>query len=92
MDVPLIWRQMSAAVTWVAPFVNSDDQGELLSDMKTFTQSGVGTTNTVYGYYVVDAAGTGLLWAEKFDEPFFATAVGRTLPVIARYLLGNQAA
>ena len=30
----------------------------------TFTRTSTGTTQTVYGYYVTDAGGTNLLWAE----------------------------
>lgn len=32
---------------------------------KTFTLTGAGTH---YGYYITDIAGTGLLWAERFDD------------------------
>ncbi len=36
---------------------------------RDFTHSSGGTSNTVYGYYLVNAPDTKVLWAERFSSP-----------------------
>ena len=49
----------------------ADDPSDAIYTQQTFTFTGVLTTNgTIYGYYVTNAAGTVLLWAEKLGAPF----------------------
>lgn len=49
----------------------ADDPSDVIYTQQTFTFTGPLTTNTViYGYYVTNAAGTVLLWAEKLPQSF----------------------
>lgn len=36
---------------------------------RTFVHNGGGTSNTIYGYYVVDSVNNLVLWAERFATP-----------------------
>lgn len=73
----------SAAVVWAAAFYQEDGTPVLTADLKTFTVgSPVVTTNTVYGYYLTDSAGTTLLWARQFDAPVVMGIAGQSLEVI----------
>ena len=47
-----------------------------------------GAQANVYGYYVTDSAGTGLLWAERFtDGPYSIPAGGGSITVTPKIVL-----
>jgi hypothetical protein len=50
-------------VSWGNAFLNGSSISEMDEIARTFTQTGVGVTNNIYGYYVTDGAGV-LIWAE----------------------------
>lgn len=60
---------LSAAITWSAPVLGEDGFWRVVGDAKTFISDDPQTTpNTIYGWYLVDAAGTGLIGAERYEE------------------------
>lgn len=63
------------SVVWGAAFVNGANQGEIDAAELTWTHSGGGTANTVYGIYVTDSAGN-LCYAERFDAPVSMGSAG----------------
>lgn len=69
-------------VTWSAVFIDENgvptsSGGELL-----FSQTGIVTTDNVFGAYLTDTAGTTLLGSFRLDDPPFAfDAAGKALTV-----------
>lgn len=55
----------SQLVTWGASFLNGSNKGQLDSGLHTFTAGTIGTSNTVYGYYVTDSGSTTCLFSER---------------------------
>lgn len=81
----------STAVTWGTPYVDEVGRAVILGDLKTFAATGSGTTNIIYGYYVVDSAEEVLLYAEKFEEPRDMDETADAIPVIPRVVLNLAA-
>lgn len=79
----------AAVVTWSAVFLDQNGVpvstiGEIL-----FAMTGA-PTNLVYGCYLTDAAGTGLLWSTRFDTtPVNFAVAPDALPVTAQMSLAN---
>lgn len=80
---------LSAAVVWGAAFTNDNGAAEILGDGKQFPCTADSDEETVHGYYCANAAGTGLLWAERFDEPQTISQAGQNIFVLPRYMLGR---
>lgn len=77
---------LSAAVVWGTPFVDAANKCIVTADEKEFLATSPFTTsNTVYGYYIVDGAGTTLLYAEAFTTPRQITAAFQGLTVLPRF-------
>lgn len=74
---------------WNAAFLNTDDKGEIDADPASFVHNGGGTSNTIYGAYVVDNAGD-VIYAERFDAPRVMSANGDTIPYTARLTAVSQ--
>jgi hypothetical protein len=74
---------------WGAAFLNDDGNAQRLLNNAQFTQTAATITNTVYGYYVTDAAGTGLWWAERFATPVLMDAASRAIAVIGTLVHGQ---
>jgi hypothetical protein len=73
------------ALVWAAPFLNSNQQAEVLGALITWlTTSSTGLPVTVYGYLIVDSAGTDLLLAERFANPVAFNASGVSFSLIPR--------
>src|SRR6185503_17176352 len=73
---------LSSAVVWGTPFINEDNLPQVLGDITQFTAGSGSPSNmpeVVQGWYLVDAAGTGLLAAELFDEPVEIAAEGEAV-------------
>jgi hypothetical protein len=80
----------STAIVWSNAYTNSIDQAVIVGDTKVFAATGSTTTNTIYGYYVVDSAGTKLLYAEKFETgPIPVLEVGHAVPVVPIFTFGQ---
>lgn len=75
--------------TWNAAFVNGDGKGEIDADPAAFVHNGGGVSNTIYGAYVVNAAGD-VVYAERFDAPRTMGANGDTINYIARVTMVSQ--
>lgn len=84
----------SPAIVWSAPFMNPPDQHPtILGDLKTFVADDPLTTaNTIYGYAVLVAAGTSILWAENFEVPITIGNPGDTVAVLPQTQAFSQAA
>jgi hypothetical protein len=66
--------------TWVV--TPADDPSDAIYPAQAFVFDGPLTTNpSIYGYYVTNAAGTVLLWAEKLAAVYTPTADGDTLSI-----------
>jgi hypothetical protein len=49
---------------------------------QTFTRSSTGSTENIYGYYVVQTTTLGLMWAERFsDGPYAITNNGDNIKI-----------
>lgn len=56
------------AVFFSAPAVlNDDGLGEIVASEVLFACAGGGLPQRIYGYWIEDASGTNLLWAQRFD-------------------------
>lgn len=59
--------------------------------LQVFLATGGVTPNDVYGYYVIDAGGTTVLWAERFPgAPISINAAGQTVPVTPSFTLRSE--
>lgn len=66
----------SSAVVWSAAAIDASGQPTTMGGGKTFTVGAVPTvTNSIFGVFVTNTAGTVLLYAERFAAP-----VGMTNP------------
>ncbi len=65
---------------WTTTSVGGTTTGEYSQHTFSFT-----TAATIYGYYVTDSAGTGLLWCERFEgAPFTLPSGGGTIAISPR--------
>lgn len=83
-----------AAITlnsWSAAFTNVGNKAETDETLRTFTAGTIGTSNNVYGYYVTDAAGTHLLFAELASGgPYAINTTGQTFSVQPKFTLNSE--
>jgi hypothetical protein len=56
------------AVTWGAATISDDGHIEYLGSAGEFRPTGTAITNGIYGFYVIDGAGTGVLFAARFPD------------------------
>jgi len=65
---------------WSDPVIDPESNTYYLSPtvVVTFTQTGVVVTNTIYGFYLVDANGK-LIMANRFDVPVEMDALGKQI-------------
>lgn len=68
----------SAPVVWGVPYLDVDGIIKVTAGSVQYTQTGTGTTNTCYGWYLVgDPGGTEyLIGSERFDSPVSFTFTG----------------
>lgn len=60
--------------------------------LQVFTMTGAVTPNNIYGYYVVNNAQTGLLWAERFSSvPIVMNGPGDVVSVTPSLTLRSEA-
>lgn len=75
--------------TWNAAFLNGDDKGEIDADPIAFVHNGGGTSNTIYGAYVVDDNGD-VIYAERFEAPRVMSSNGDTITYTPRLTAVSQ--
>lgn len=76
----------SSAVTWAAAAYLPDGTAVVVGDSKTFQVGATPTIlNTVYGWYLTDAAGTTLIFARRFDTPVVLSAAHQILTILPAY-------
>jgi len=83
---------LSAAITWDVPFLDVNDVATVLGSMVSFVAGSTPPLNpqSVYGYYIVDAAGTDLLALEAFDAPRGISAPGNTIAIVPQVQAVSQ--
>lgn len=79
----------SSAVVWESAFTDILGQGHVLGDLKTFAQTAVTVTCTVYGWYLVN--GTTLLAGNRFDVAQPMNAIGNAVNVVPSFELKGAA-
>ncbi len=68
---------------WSTPADDGAGRALSFSTLITFANSTGAVGNNIYGYYIVDAGGTKLFWAERFaGAPIDMTTAGKTLNVV----------
>lgn len=73
------------AITWGAPFLNGNQQGEVLGGLVNWlTTSTTGLPVTAYGYVITDSTGAVLQLAERFATPITFNASGNSYGIIPR--------
>lgn len=80
----------STAITWGETFVDSSDDAVSVGDTKQFHCDDGVTPNTIYGYAVIDAGDTNLLYAEKFANSVGVNGADDAVIVTPRFVLGDQ--
>lgn len=72
---------LSSALTWGTPFYGAEETAQVPAGLKQFIATGSTTPNNVWGWYVVDGAGTTLLLVEPFEDaiPVLTTGEGVAL-------------
>lgn len=78
-----------AAITWNPAVTGPDYNAEVTGPAANFLATGATTPNVIYGYYVVDTGGTGLLWSERFAEPINIASAGDGFSVVPRFVLAH---
>lgn len=74
----------SSDIVWGTPFFKTDGSACVTSDLKVFTVGSTPTVfNTLYGYVVLDDAGTGWIFGRKFDTPIVLSGAGQAVEVLA---------
>lgn len=63
----------SAALTWGAVGTDPADRAWVTAQEVEWVPTGTTTPNTIYGYYVTNAAGTALLFWDNFPDPIPVT-------------------
>lgn len=81
---------VSSVIVWGAPYTAANQFAEVQGGTKQFNATGDTVGNTVYGYYVTDTAGTGLKYAERFDEGIPMTEAGRSIVVNPKFTYDGE--
>lgn len=76
--------------SWTPPYLNGANKAETDEINRTFTQTGTGVTNDIYGYYVKNSAGD-IIWAERDPSaPVAMDAIGKTYTVFLRFTVNSE--
>lgn len=76
--------------SWTPAYLNGSNEAEIDEINRTFTQTGTGTTNDIYGYYVTNTSGD-VVYAERDPAgPVAMNATGKTLTIYSRFTLREQ--
>lgn len=78
-----------ALTGWGAAYINGGGDAETDNGAVLFHQTGTGTTNNVYGYFVTDGSGS-LVYAERnAAAPVAMDTTGKVYVVSPKLTLGN---
>lgn len=77
------------AQTFNPALTDDDGNTRVIGPVCQFTATAATITNTIYGYYVTDTAGTLLLGAERFDEPVEVTGAGDGVALVPTFGIGR---
>lgn len=66
------------------------NKGSIDYAQQSFTMGTPGTTNTVYGYYITDNAGTTLIGAERFASAKNMLLAGDAIKITPKFTLGTE--
>src|SRR5262249_1883068 len=70
---------------WGTPTIDVNNRGRIQHALETFTYTGGGPAEYVYGYYITDSAGANLVAAERNpDGPVYVADSGDMVDVIVR--------
>jgi len=76
---------------WGAVVADAFGRATSLDDLHTFTCTGGGVTNIIYGIYFYDDTGSKLQFVYRFPEPISMAVAGDTIPFRGKLLDGNLA-
>ncbi len=77
---------VSGPIVWSSASYAPDGVPTLAGDLKIFAStSPLTVSNTVFGYYVTNGAGTALLWSRKFDNPVIIAGPFQSIQVVPSY-------
>lgn len=69
----------------VAPTIDPQGNPQLVGSNCRFTAGAVAGPQTIYGYYVTNAANNKLLWSEAFATPIVINGPGQMIGVVPVY-------
>lgn len=75
--------------SWVSPVTVADRAVTTYTSTSSVFTATVGTSNTIYGYYVTDDVTGTCLWAENFPAPLSMIA-GATLTILPTFTLDSE--
>jgi hypothetical protein len=73
----------SSAIAWAGPVNGDDGEPELVGQRLIFTATSGTPTNTIFGYYVIDAGGA-LLYSERFSTQQQVSKAGDSVIFVPR--------
>lgn len=79
-----------ALTNWVAAVTDANGRAFTHADSLTFTKGTGGVSNTVYGYYVVNASNSELVWAERFLAGIVMDTDGKTFTILPIFTLRSE--
>jgi hypothetical protein len=75
---------------WDSPILNVNGFAETVGPQLEFRPNGSTTPNVIYGYYVLNAAGNALLYAERFENPITLNGALTALYLTPVFTFGSQ--
>lgn len=79
------------AIDWSSPSLTGDFHAQIQNVLKTFTYTGSGGSNDIYGYYVTAASSADLKWVERNDSaPVTLSTDGESYSVLPRFTYTNE--
>ena len=85
---PLFTGYLRKSITWSAPFYNGNQQEQVDSGLMQWQPTDGVNPSVVTGFFVINTAGTKLLFAGLFDAPVSMIDATSALPLVVQYLLG----
>ena len=80
----------SGAITWGGVAINGAGDAEIVGPREQFLSTGVTSPAQInYGYFIVDGAGTTLIFAERFDTPVTISVAAQYINVVPKFVLSN---
>lgn len=83
------YAEVDLAGEWGALTEDANGKWSITANPQTFTRSGVGADNVIYGFYVLDA--TEVMFAERFATPVIVNATALPFRLTIKYTLESKA-